>query len=345
MEKCVQCRKTENEVKLFDGIYVNDIVKICERCSLLANIPIIKRPSAFQLKSSERGAGVRERLSKMAGLDVGEKKEKSRLEALKELEMAPELEKPEDLVYKLVDNFHWIIQTERRRKGFSIKQLADSIGESEEAIKLLEKRIVPSKALDLIRALEQFLKVRLVKKDFIELMEEKRKENERIEFELQRRRQVIEKPKEFILENPEKNPLGIRQTSSFGSSVKKNISEEDKPISLRNREAEDFRIRDLQRMQEKIDKDMAFEKKTSFEVGQEQMDNFGKEDTEHLKRTVYRDVKSSGGTSRIGTPSIYDLMKRKEEKDRTNIAGSDIKIVEEKSEKKDISKEKWDELE
>ena len=65
-----------------------------------------------------------------------------------------------------------------------------------------------------------------------------------------------------------------------------------------------------------------------------------KEDTEHLKRIVYRDVKSSGGTSRIGTPSIYDLMKRKEEKDRTNIAGSDIKIVEEKSEKKDISKEK-----
>ena len=75
MEKCARCGKNEEEVMLFDGIYVNEPVKICERCAILSNILIIKKPTSEQLKASERPFGVRDRLSRMAGIKQEYKKQ------------------------------------------------------------------------------------------------------------------------------------------------------------------------------------------------------------------------------------------------------------------------------
>ena len=318
MEKCSQCGRTEEQVKLFDGFSVTDTIKICEKCSLVNNIPIIKRPSVLQLKDSERPYGVRPRLMRMAHLGDEARKEKSAYEELREIEGNPELEQPEELVFKLVDNFHWIIQTERRRKGFTTKQLADAIHESENAIKLLEKAIVPSKSLDLIRGIEQILNIRLIKRDMIEQIEEQKKRNMLAEEMMAKRqapRVITEDPERGItIENPGK------------------IAPKDRPISLKSQEANQFNIRDLQMLNEKIDKDFEFEHKSREEVGKEQMEDIGKEDTEQIKRNIFRENRPKNST-----PTIYDLMKKKEEKDKTTLVGSDIQIVEDKA--------KWDELE
>lgn len=304
MEKCASCGRGGEEVKLFDGLYVNDIVKVCERCSLISNIPLIKRPTVTQLKDSEKPFSVRSRLTRMAHLPVEQRKEKSPYEQLKDLEEKPELEQPEpeEMVFKLVDNFHWIIQTERRRRALSANQLAETISESVSAINMLEKGIVPSKSIDLIRALEQFFKVRLIKRDLIEKIEEEKRMN----------RGIAEKSPAFIEER--KLPP-------------KNI-----PVSLGRKESDGFKMRDLQALNDRIEKDFSYPTKSKEQVGKEQMAGFGKEDTEYLKKSVLKHTASSSYSSsqKSNVPTLYDLMKHKEERDKTSVTGSDIQIVEDK---------------
>lgn len=305
MEKCSRCGRTEQEVRLFDGIYVNDMTRICEKCSLIAGIPIIKRPSTGQLKSSEKPYGVRERLMRMNHLDSQNKSEKSPYEELKELENQPELERPEDLVFKLVDNFHWIIQTERRRKGLTTKQLADVLHESENAIKLLEKKIVPSKAMDLIRALEQFFKISLIRRDILDKIEEQKKQEDKVNaFVLQKKTEIIKKQESPI--------IGSIKTQSYT------------PGSYRSRsDSKESKMNELQRQTDKIEKDFSFDVKSRQQVGEEQTDRFGKEDVDYLKKKISKEKPKSSA------PSIYELMKRKEERDK-DLVGKDIEVLEDK---------------
>lgn len=62
----------------------------------------------------------------------------------------------------LVDKFHWIIMRVRRVKGLTQKQLAERVGESENAIKMAEQGIVPP-GYALLEKLETFLRVKLIK--------------------------------------------------------------------------------------------------------------------------------------------------------------------------------------
>jgi hypothetical protein len=55
---------------------------------------------------------------------------------------------------------------------------------------------------------------------------------------------------------------------------------------------------------------MEFETKTREEVGEEQTDRFGREDMDSLKRKIYPEKPKNT------TPSIYELMKKKEERDK-----------------------------
>jgi len=297
MDQCSGCKRSGEEVKLFDGLNVNSIVRVCERCSIINGIPIIKRPSTKQLRESEQPYSVHTRLARLAHMEEGEKKEKTAYEVLKEIDSKPELEhpEPEDLVFKLVDNFHWVIQTERRRKGLSAKQLAEAIHESESAINMLEKGIVPSRSLGMIQAIEQLLKTKLVKRDLFEKMQEERKKN-----------------------------LTASIKPEASSTPEQKTPAKDIPTPFSRKEAESFKMRDLQRLNEKIDKDFAFEKKTKEEVGKEQMEDIGKEDIEYLKKTVLKNSQSL--QKKPDTPKIYDLMKKKEEKDKSSLTGKDIEL-------------------
>ena len=43
-ERCARCDVNGEEVRLFDAVYDGRMGQICERCSIIENIPIIKKP-------------------------------------------------------------------------------------------------------------------------------------------------------------------------------------------------------------------------------------------------------------------------------------------------------------
>lgn len=173
MERCARCRVSGEEVRLFDSIYSGRMDKICERCSIIENIPIIKKPDIFQLKESERG-NVYDRMKRLSGIKEQKKEDTFFIEdRLKKLEAMPELELPEKNKLNLIDHFHWEIMRNRRRKGLSHEKLAENLGESAIAIAMLEKGKVPEGAEGLIRKLEQFFQVRLRKVSYNEAIQER----------------------------------------------------------------------------------------------------------------------------------------------------------------------------
>lgn len=164
MESCARCDVRENEVRLYDAIYEGRMNSICERCSIIENIPIIKKPNASQLKETEQGEGVYSRMQRLSGL--GEEKSDEvyfREDKLNELERQPELELPEQEKLNLIEHFHWEIMKERRRKGLSPEKLAEFLGESVVVVQMIEKGKLPENAESLIRKLEQFFQIKLRK--------------------------------------------------------------------------------------------------------------------------------------------------------------------------------------
>ena len=163
VDVCERCGVNGTEVRLFDGVYEGRMANLCERCSIVENIPIIKKPAASQLKESERGVeGVYDRMKRMSGVRE-EKGDETYFQEdkLQELEKHPELELPERDSLNLIEYFHWEVMKNRRRRGMSQKQLAESIGESEVAIQMIEKAKLPENAESIIRKLEQLFQVKL----------------------------------------------------------------------------------------------------------------------------------------------------------------------------------------
>lgn len=272
-------------------------------------------------------------------IDTENKKKSSVSDEIKKLNESPILEKPEDLVFKLVDNFKWVIQMERRRKGLTVKQLAEALRESESAINLLEKGIVPSKSFDLIQSLEQFLKIKIIKRDLIEQLEEQKKRDAIVDSLLTSKKEEIRfekelKKPEILFEQKQEKPL-------------EEIKLEAKPLNFRQGIVEHAKIRDLQKLNNRIEKDFEFQTKTRDEVGKEQVETAEKnnaENSEPIKREIYKTRIES--KPKNTTPSIYDLMKKKEEKNK-GMLGKEIEIVEKPKEEKkeEIDKAKWEELE
>lgn len=172
MENCIRCNVDGGEVRLFDAIYEGRMAKICERCSIIENVPIIKKPGVSQLKEAEMGrVGVYDRMKRLSGIkDAKEETTFFREDKLKELDRKPELELPEKEKLNLVEHFYWQIMQNRRRKGLSQKQLAEVLSESEVAIEMIEKAKFPENAEILIKKLEQFFQIRLRKLSSEELM-------------------------------------------------------------------------------------------------------------------------------------------------------------------------------
>jgi ribosome-binding protein aMBF1 (putative translation factor) len=164
VQRCVRCDIREDEVRLFDAIYEGRMNSICERCSIIENIPIIKKPDASQLKESEQSTGVYDRMKRLSGIK-DEKQEEIyfREDKLNELENKPELELPQKKQLNLIDYFHWEIMKNRRRKGLSQEKLAEVLGESPIVIEMIEKGKLPENAETLINKLEQFFQIKLRK--------------------------------------------------------------------------------------------------------------------------------------------------------------------------------------
>jgi len=197
VKTCFKCGRSKEEVKLLDAIFGDEIVKICEECSLLENIPIIRRPTTSQLRESERGYTVEDRLRRMAGLQPEEKPEEKgeteiSLDDLRKKEGKDkfELAKERNVPLALIDNFNWHVLMARKKKKLTRRELADLLGESEAVIRMIENKEMPDDPLRLIKKLEQFFGIKLRKE---EAEEESVRIREAIKSKLVREREE-EKP-------------------------------------------------------------------------------------------------------------------------------------------------------
>jgi len=172
--ECSVCGVSRKKVRLLDVISSKGIVKICEACSKAEDMPILRRPTTFQLKESEKKpSGIYDVLSsvrrqkKESLEEFGKKYEKTKTETTlkdvidKKYEILASKEKK--LRPDLVDNFHWIIMRTRRLKKLTQEQLAQEISESIAAIKMAEQGILPEDDYRLVNKLEGFLGIKLTK--------------------------------------------------------------------------------------------------------------------------------------------------------------------------------------
>jgi len=174
--ECSICGVSKDRQRLFDAISPKGITRVCENCAYKANLTIIKKPTTFQLKEAEKRKTVYERLSSAAGVDP-EKADFSN--PIKGIIKKPEEITLKDLVDKnfnkglakeskprpdLFENFHWIVMRARRSKKLTQEQLAKELQESEAAIKMVEKGVLPENDNLLISKLESFLGIKISKK-------------------------------------------------------------------------------------------------------------------------------------------------------------------------------------
>ncbi|MBU0894488.1 MAG: hypothetical protein KKF48_00840 [Nanoarchaeota archaeon] len=181
MVRCFKCGVGMDRVRLFDVISGDGIVKVCKECFSKERLPLVKRPTTFQIKEAETlekaNKSVYERLSQMSGFD------KKTINDIKKTNMSGDLGRQETtlkeivdrnlkrtskeksrLTDSLIDNFHWIIMRMRRSKKLNQAQFAKEIAESETAVKMLEQGILPQDGYRIITKLENFLNVNLTKR-------------------------------------------------------------------------------------------------------------------------------------------------------------------------------------
>ncbi len=240
MEFCARCTVSGDRVRLFDAIFEGRSEKICERCSIIENIPIIKKPTTNQLKESEKNVGVRPRMQRLAGIREFKKVDSYfQGDKLKQLEQNPGLEMPEKEKLNLIDYFHWEIMRNRRRKGLSQKQLAETIYESEMAINMLERGKYPGNAEDIIRKLEQFFQINLRKISDVEKISKRRERDYSKPIlldEMGRELTTIPEP-EIVLINEEETEQPLK------SAVE--ISRERLESQMKNNPKRDLNIKEI----------------------------------------------------------------------------------------------------
>ena len=356
MEICVKCNRSGDEVRLFDGVSINESIKICERCSLLEGIPIIKSPSANQLKSSEKQDHVYKRLKKISGIEE-EKQSVSLFDELKKIEENSEIEKLEEKPLRLVDNFYWIIQRERRKRGFTHRQLAATIGESEMVLKLIERNSLPENVMPVIRKLEQFFRIKLVKEPVVQPKIEERLASNNVEVEMISKKEeeevfespenisyrelaestMIDRPRNFkfrkTVENLKIEPKKEESVAKF-EEIKK--QEPKKVLCFKGDGLKEVTISDLREIHRVIEQD--FTKKTSKELGEEQLGSFGKPDEKkdfQIKSwsQSYLDKKKNVISKPEVVPTLAELAERKKmnfvsREDQKSVIGNEIELVE-----------------
>ncbi|MEK6829997.1 MAG: hypothetical protein AABY15_07815 [Nanoarchaeota archaeon] len=179
--ECFKCGVSDKKVQLFDAITKEGLLKICEKCSAFSDFPILRRPTAFQLKEIERKPTTYERLLRMAGLkNPNERRiekseplvrQETNLRAIVDKNYAEKARAEAKPRPDLVDNFHWVLMRARRSKHITQKQLAEAIGEAEAAIKMAEEGVLPENNY-LLNKIQSYLKINLLK-DTVKLPESK----------------------------------------------------------------------------------------------------------------------------------------------------------------------------
>lgn len=174
MAECFKCGISSEKSWLSDAIGPEGIVKICRKCSDEEDIPLIRRPSMEQIKTSVSEQPLRDRLALSAGIEVKKipkeqqeflSRQNTQLKDLVDRNFKLTVPKKPEKREDLISNFHWVIMRARRARKLSPSQLAQGIGEPEIAIKMAEQGNLGKEGDKLISKLESYFGIRLFKRD------------------------------------------------------------------------------------------------------------------------------------------------------------------------------------
>lgn len=351
----MRCNVREDEVRLFDAIYEGRIGSICERCAIIENIPLIKKPQTSQLRESEKGVNVYDRMKRLSGIR-DEKGEEIyfREDKLNELDKNPELEIPEKEKLNLINHFHWEIMKNRRRKGLSQQQLAEILGESEIAIQMIEKEKLPENVEVLIKKLEQFFQIRLRKVSEINrILEQKKKEDRPVlldiagrELDIIPEEEIFEiESKDFEVEGGDINELKNLEKSREKKGIKLWEEPEDSfeipegDFEVKKVNLSQVKIADLKeihrrkieatRQEQKEEQERIEERQRMIEAEREKKQRLIEQKKEELR---LRREKESGELDKV--LGGRELLEKKEQEDERKRLGkksiiNDFKVIEE----------------
>ena len=172
MNECFKCGVSGEKARLFDVIASEGIVKICNNCSSEENLPLIKKPTTFQIKESEKQRTFQEKISTALANktpvrknDLSDKKNVSLRDIVDKnlkISLSENIRPRPDLI----DNFHWVIMRMRRARHISREQFAKDLGESETLIKMIEQGILPEDDNKIINKIEGYFGMKLRKSKF-----------------------------------------------------------------------------------------------------------------------------------------------------------------------------------
>ena len=189
MAVCFKCGISSEKMRLFEAVGAEGVVIVCLDCSEKESIPLLKKPTTYQLKDSESKEYMpfRFRRYEAIGREIPGGRNSRQVKtgfnkAASELTLKDILDKNLKGKYDsqegvkrnvspripLIDNFHWEVMRARRKKHLTYKQVADALAESETVIKMVEHGRLPEDDYRIIGKLEKFFDIRLVKSDSAE---------------------------------------------------------------------------------------------------------------------------------------------------------------------------------
>ena len=166
MVSCFKCGVDESRAILFDAISKTGIVKVCRRCSIIENLPIIRKNVQQEEEEKKKVAENFARNQTADARRYGRPLPRSDDLALRNLvdsNFKKNLTEDVELKKTMIDNFHWTLLRARRGKKMTQEQLAVALREPIIAINTLERGIVPEKSRELIIKLENYFFIKLRK--------------------------------------------------------------------------------------------------------------------------------------------------------------------------------------
>ena len=172
MKRCYLCEVSEEKAFLYEGVAKEGFVNVCRGCYVKNEIPLVDTKKAEP--GFEKRVSVRERLMNLSGVRRPEmessrlekpipKQEEVTLNKLIEQNFKKNLSGEKREYGDLVENFHCIVMRKRRMSKLSQEEFAKAIFEPVIVIEHLEKKMLPKDYYNLIKKVQNYLGVNLLK--------------------------------------------------------------------------------------------------------------------------------------------------------------------------------------